>query len=208
MAPIANAVPTANAALAAVMPLEEMPEPTMHPLPPTAEESDALASLVGQRAEYLRFVRRRMQNDSDAEDVLQHALLTASLKLHTLHDADTLRAWFFRVLRRAVYDHRVAESRRETGVAKLAREVSGTTNKDAAVCGCSLGLLGKLGRDYAEVLQRIDIDEENIAQVAAELSLTPNNTKVRLHRARKALRVALKACCGADTLRSLNACSC
>ena len=190
------------------MPLEKTPEPPMPPLPPATEAPDLLASLMGQRSEYLRFVRQRMHDDADAEDVLQHALLTASLKLYTLKDPSTLRAWFFRVLRRAVYDHRVASARQVAGVAELALEVWDAEPEDAAVCGCSLGLLSELRGDYAEVLQRIDIDEDSIAQVASELCLSPNNTKVRLHRARKALRALLKGCCGADTLRSLSACGC
>jgi RNA polymerase sigma-70 factor (ECF subfamily) len=90
----------------------------------------------------------------------------------------------------------------------LAREASEAQPEDAAVCGCSLGVLDALHAEYAEVLRRVDINEEPLEDVARALSITSNNAKVRLHRARKALRTALLSYCGTDSARACAGCAC
>jgi RNA polymerase sigma-70 factor (ECF subfamily) len=47
-----------------------------------------------------------------------------------------------------------------------------------------------------------------VGHVAAELSITPNNAMVRLHRARTALKARLKEHCGTDNARSCTDCGC
>ncbi|MCA9470347.1 MAG: sigma-70 family RNA polymerase sigma factor, partial [Nitrospira sp.] len=47
-----------------------------------------------------------------------------------------------------------------------------------------------------DILRRIDLDGKSRSTVADELGITPNLVKVRLHRARQALkRVLLISCC-------------
>lgn len=67
---------------------------------------------------------------------------------------------------------------------------------------CSLGVLGTLRAEYATITQRVDLGEEPLDDVAHALAIAPNNAKVRLHRARKALRAALLAYCGTDSSRA------
>lgn len=69
-------------------------------------------------------------------------------------------------------------------------------------------LLPNLKSEYAEVLQRADLEELPIGQVAAELDITPNNATVRLHRARQALKRELKRCCGTCAAHGCLDCTC
>ncbi len=169
---------------------------------------ELLVMLAEQRSAFLAFVRKRVRSGADAEDLLQQALLKAAEKLETVRDGERLDAWFYRVLRNTIADHHAEWARRESRLELLALEASEATPEDAAVCGCSLGVLDTLHAEYAQVLRRVDIDEESLHDVARSLGITPNNAKVRLHRARKALRTALLSYCGTGSTRACASCAC
>lgn len=167
----------------------------------------ALAPLLAKRPAFLAFVRARVPT-ADAEDLLQQALLRASSSLHTLRDDERVDAWFYRVLRNAIADYHAELTRGEARLEHLAREVQAGPSVEASVCRCSLGVLETLPAQYAAILRRVDIDELSMAEIAAELEISVNNAKVRLHRARISLRAALLAFCGTDSVKACLTCGC
>lgn len=155
-----------------------------------------LDELVPERGRFLSFLERRV--GGDAEDILQVALLRAALH------ADSLKGpaapWFFGILRNAVSDH-------------LRRARPPIPEPDAAsapvdVCCCSVALLPTMRPEYADIVRRVDLDDENLADAASALSITVNNATVRLHRARGALKKALFEACGTSSLREAFGCAC
>jgi RNA polymerase sigma-70 factor (ECF subfamily) len=65
-----------------------------------------------------------------------------------------------------------------------------------------------LKSDYAALLTAVDLESRSIAEVAAEHGMTPNNTRVKLHRARVALRKQLERSCGSCATHGCLDCSC
>jgi RNA polymerase sigma-70 factor (ECF subfamily) len=185
-----------------------LPIPENAPAASKALARELLVMLGERREEFLAFVKRRVRSGADAEDLLQQGLLRAAEKLDSLRATDRLEAWFFRVLRNTIADHHAAWAMRESKLELLAREASEAPPEEAAVCACSLGMLDDIRPEYAAILKRIDIEGESMAEAATNLGLTVNNTKVRLHRARKALREALLSHCGASSARACQDCCC
>lgn len=139
---------------------------------------------------------------TDPEDVLQLALLRAARHLDGVREGDKLEAWFWRILRNTIADENERLAR-EKNLRLLVRQgIDEVTPQEIATCACSLGVLQQLRPEYAELLRRADIDEQPVEYIAAEFGLTLNNTTVRLHRARKAMRDALLNHCGTTSLRS------
>ena len=66
---------------------------------------------------------------------------------------------------------------------------------DQAVCLCLYRLLPTLRPEYAEMIRRVDLEEELRSVAAADLGMTSNNLSVRLYRARQALRRGLEELC-------------
>ena len=160
---------------------------------------DPLASLLGHRRNQLRMLRHLLDNAADAEDVLQQSYVRALESLRTVRDQKCLTPWFERVVRNAALDRirqRGAEAR---ALALLSRQLPDTSPSSAAEldspCGCATRVLGVLPARYAEVLRRVYLDEVPVEVVARRLRTTPNNVRVRLHRARVALREQLIAKC-------------
>lgn len=171
----------------------------------TADES--LASLLERRDEFVAFARRRVPVQADAEDVVQQALMTAARSLGAVREEGALVPWFYQVVRTTLADHLRAQARSSRRPDSL--DVPYTMPPyEVGNCACSVALLAELPAPYVDILTRIDVFEEQVERVAADLGLTVNNATVRLHRARKALRDRLEACCGCKSAEECQSCAC
>jgi RNA polymerase sigma-70 factor (ECF subfamily) len=171
-----------------------------------ASRAAALAALAADRGRFTAFVRRRLGGpgaggDAEAEDLVQQAFARAVEKIGDLRDPSRAAAWFYRLLRRLVAEHHARRALRARRLGDLAPALEAATPEEAASCGCALGILDRLPAGYAEMLQRVDLDDQPIAEVAVRLGISVNNATVRLHRARHRLRHEVEALCGGPGLR-------
>jgi RNA polymerase sigma-70 factor (ECF subfamily) len=179
-------------------------------------QGEFLDRLLNSQSELRAFLRRRVSDDAVADDLLQQSLLRAVEQQHTLHNKDSIVAWFYRVLRNAVVDYyraRAVETRKAEGLhqelnARGEQAVPSPDEMTPTVCACLERLLPGIRPAYAELLRRIDLQGESSDSVAKDLQLTKNNLTVRLHRARQALRSALEASCGVCTKHGCLNCTC
>jgi RNA polymerase sigma-70 factor (ECF subfamily) len=147
----------------------------------------------------------------DADDIIQDFSLRVVRSASSLLEREKLRPWLSRVLWSAFIDHlreqrahRHAESAgRVIAAAQCGSEVA-PSDRDAAVHICMRAALRQLKPEYAATIERIDFASETAEQVAATRGETANNIRVRLFRARRALRARLvqqcRACPGAIRL--------
>ncbi len=170
---------------------------------------ELLQMLAERRPLFLAFLRRRTASTADAEDLLQQGLLRAAEHVGDLRAHERLEAWFYRVLRNVVADHRAATARSQAQLEAVAQEQApdATLATDTG-CACSLGILEGLRPEYAEILRCVDIRGTDLEEAATTLGIARNNAKVRLHRARKAMRTALLGTCGTSSMRACRSCSC
>lgn len=161
------------------------------------EKSVQLARLV--RTERLLTIARleRLLPVAEAEDAYQDACVRALDRLSQQTSKLGLRAWFHAILRSTVATRaealRYTASRQQPAVELLA-EPSRAEQED--MCRCGSGVLRRLRPTYRRVLQRAIADGQPIKEVAARDQISSNNTRVRLHRARKALRGFWSEVCG------------
>ena len=180
------------------------------PPPPTnaADAVEVARALMADRATYVAFVRGRVRSGADAEDIVQQALVKATECASDLRDPERMRAWFFQILRRTLADHHARWAVRESKLDQLSVEMEEATPEEVATCACSLGQLERLRPEYAEILRRVDLDDEPLPVAAAAIGISTNNATVRLHRARKALREQLRQLCGTESARDCLDCGC
>jgi RNA polymerase sigma factor (sigma-70 family) len=174
-------------------------------------DARALAmALRGERERFVRFARRRVGAEADAEDIVQRALLRAAERAASLQDPARARAWFFRILRNTISDHgrsvpADAAHRTDASLEDVADE---TIVEPGAPCRCTFRLLDALRPTYAEVIRHIDLEGEDPAAAAAALGVSRGNLDVRLHRARKTLRARVRTFCGVSSHTPCFDCSC
>jgi RNA polymerase sigma-70 factor (ECF subfamily) len=171
----------------------------------------AIDELVAHREQFLAFLRKRVRDRDEAEEILQGAFAKALARADDIRDDERAVAWFYRLLRNALVDHWRARAVRDRAAATLAREAEAAAlrpEEARELCRCFEPLLATLPADQAHVLRRVDLEDARPVDVAAEEGITPNLAMVRLHRARRALRQRLQESCRACATHGCLNCSC
>jgi RNA polymerase sigma factor (sigma-70 family) len=178
--------------------------------------SGIIQRLLENEPAFKQFVRRRVGDEGLVQDILQQSFTRAVQHSHTLHNEESVLAWFYRILHHAVADYyriRGSEARRNQAFLQELT-ISGNHQEPppdevkATACACLHRLLPTLRGNYAELIKRIDLDSESPANVAKELKISRNNLTVRLHRARQSLRASLEDACGICSRHGCLNCTC
>jgi RNA polymerase sigma-70 factor (ECF subfamily) len=171
-------------------------------------EARALIDELGvDRARFVRLARRRVASESDAEDVVQRAMVRAAERASQVEDPSRGRAWFYRILHRTLLDHHRRPQHEQPG-GSLDDRPAPEVERRAPVCCCAPRLLSAIRPAYADVLRRIDWEGEDPSAVAAGLGISTGNLYVRLHRARTALRESVEGHCGVTSIEPCLECTC
>lgn len=169
-------------------------------------DADAFETLVRTHSSRLLSVARRfLPNEHDAQDALQDAFIRAFRAIGTFEERAQLHTWLHRIVvnsalmklrerrRRpeesiddllpafAADGHQASESR-DWSDAVLERKESARVVRQA---------IARLPEQYRVVLMLRDLEERDTTETAALLGTSSNVVKVRLHRARQALRTLL-----------------
>jgi RNA polymerase sigma factor (sigma-70 family) len=171
------------------------------------------AALMDVHQDLYRFLVRRLGNEHDAADVLQDFFIRVLSRFGDLRDEDKLRAWMASVLRSAIADHyrsKTRQSRIEAAYeadAALAPAIP-DEDVDLVICACLYKLLPTLKNEYAQLVWRTDLIGEQRSEIAADLGLSENAFRVKLHRARAALRKRLEQTCETCPEHGFLSCGC
>lgn len=187
-----------------------------HGRPYTPSVANDLTAVLARRDELFRFVRGRVESDAAAEELLQSAFLKgveADIHAAEIRGEESAVAWMYRTLRNAVVDHyrrRAAAARAHETMAAESSETSPEVPPDerSRTCQCVRTLAKALKPEYAEMIEKVDVEERSIADVAAEAGISSNNATVRLHRARRALRDAVVSTCKSCATHGCVDCTC
>lgn len=181
------------------------------PLHVQQPQGDPLVSeLLKRRAEFLGFLSARTGNASLAEDILQSAYVKAVEKSTQIQKAESVVAWFYRILRNALTDHYRSTAAHDRAHEQFMSEapISYEPELTANVCACVSGVLQTLKDEYRTALERVDLGGETVAEFAQAQGTTANSASVRLHRARKAAAKRLTQVCGACAEHKCLDCTC
>lgn len=160
-------------------------------------ETTIAAELYQHRRQLLGFVQRKVNDPDLAEDIFQESLLKALRAAPDLRERDKLMPWFYTILNNAIAGTYRRRQTEEKSVQQLGYEQDHVTTleDEQILCACFRELIPTLKPEYADLIEQLDLAGTDSVQVAAQLGITPNNLKVRHHRARQALRRRLEESC-------------
>lgn len=174
--------------------------------------SELLERLLARRNDFLRFIEKRVESRTVAEDILQSAFVRGMEKAPALRDQESVVGWFYRILRNAVIDHYRS---RETATRHFEEWPEGLDVPGEPVefvkneiCQCVNDVLAELKPEYRQALRTVDIEEHPVAEFAKQSGITANNATVRVHRAREALRKQVRMVCGTCAEHRCVDCTC
>jgi RNA polymerase sigma-70 factor (ECF subfamily) len=187
-----------------------------------ADESDLLAALrAGEETAYrflveryggrmLAVARRILRSEEEARDALQEAFLQAFRGVERFEGQARLSTWLHRItVNAALMRIRRQKSRPEQPIEALLPAFREDGHSEVCFVDWADGpevvlqrsevrdavraAIDRLPASYRTVLLLRDIEELDTAEVAELLGITANAVKIRLHRARQALRELLDA---------------
>jgi len=171
---------------------------------------EIVKTLIASHDQFLRFLQSRVGSREVAEDILQAAFVKTLERGDDIRDEESAVAWFYRVLRNALVDHhrRHAVDVRFKTTASKEEPPAEDPEFEKAVCQCVKEIIPTLKGEYADILQKVEMEGAAVTDVAKAENITPNNAMVRLHRARKALHERLVQTCRACTEHGCLECTC
>ena len=170
------------------------------------EEFESL--LEKERISIERYVRFRLADRNEAEDVLQEVYLTAFRKFSDLKKKESFKAWVISIARNKVNDHfRKKAARFEIPIDQLKEtEISDTRHGFSAVHTVR-ETLSLLGDQDKQIIYLFYWKEMPQAEIAKRLNIPVGTVKSRLHTAKNNFRdhypYHYSSMKGADTMKKL-----
>ncbi len=170
--------------------------------------NDLAAILVAHHRDLLAFVERRVHDRALAEEILQDAFVRGIEKADEIRDSAL--GWMYRMLRNAIIDRARRAAVQRERLDALATELETRTDPELAdvACKCVTKLATTLKPEYADALQRIDVEGVAVKDYADERGISASNAGVRVFRARDALRSQVAKACGTCATHGCVDCTC
>jgi len=160
--------------------------------------AEVVETLVANHRRFLAFLEKRVGSRHEAEEILQEAFVRGIERAGALREHESAVAWFYRLLRNALVDHRRRKASPLRSAAALEPELEPAApdaETTRAICACIQALADTLKPEYAQALRRVEVEGLSVQAFAAEAGITANNAGVRLFRAREALKKRVDATC-------------
>ena len=172
-------------------------------------DDHAFATLVRQHGgRMLATARRLLRDDDEAEDAVQEAFVSAARAIDGFAGDSKLSTWLHRVVvNTALMRLRSRRRRREEPIDDLLPRFDADGHHAEGVVGWETPsdvllerrqtramvrrCIDELPERYRTVILLRDIEEMDTEETAHSIGSTPNAVKIRLHRARQALRTLL-----------------
>lgn len=170
-------------------------------------ESDCETFVRRYGRQMLAVARRLLPGEADAEDAVQEAFVSAFRSIGNFAGDARVSTWLHRiVVNQCLMKLRAAKSRRATAIESLlptfddtGHQVGSVSDWGAPAQQLEIGemrafvrrSIDSLPEGFRTVLLLRDIEELDTRETAEKLGMTEAAVKVRLHRARQALRTLL-----------------
>jgi RNA polymerase sigma-70 factor (ECF subfamily) len=152
-------------------------------------DPDACAALlddIGPSLTY--FLRRRVADPHELEDVYQEVFMAIFEARHTYEPGRPFEPWLFAIARNITVDYtrrRWSRARWEELVAEMPEQPADASNLAAPELQA---VLAKLPSDQREAFSMLKLDGLSLAAASAKTGISVGALKVRAHRAYKALK--------------------
>ena len=151
-----------------------------------------------------RYALSLLHDQADAQDATQDTFLRAALRRDSLRDPGATLSWLYSIATHVCLDRLRARTRQARRESTAEPEAWAPTDdspgaqlraEQTEMSACVQGFVGELSDSYRAVLMLHDVHGLTCPEIAAALGDSPGAVKIRLHRARKALRSSLQTAC-------------
>ena len=155
----------------------------------------------------LSFIRRRVSNESDCEDILQDVFTRIHAHQERLVDVQSITGWIYRITRNAIIDYHRAQARAAGAVERHADEKPAPLPDERELASaqatrelahCIEPLLTRLPEHYGRAVALTELEEISQVEAARQIGLSVSGMKSRVQRGRAKLAEVLLDCCDVE----------
>lgn len=147
------------------------------------------------RASLLAFLRSKVSNPEDADDLLQEILLKAHQSMSDLGQVESLKAWLFQIASNTITDFYRRKRRHKPIHPDDLRFNELDKDEQHILENCVAPFLDALPSEMGELLRRIDLQGVSQKGHAAELGVSYSTLKSRVQASRRQLLKLFEDCC-------------
>lgn len=150
-----------------------------------------------------RFILHMVKNEWLADDLVQETFIKINNNLEDIRDTSKLSSWVFRIAYNLCQDYFRSQGKAplvdngDLPGEETSHRVPQTHKKleQFQMRQCVFGLVNHLPESLRSVIILSDIEEFSQQEVAKVMGITVGNVKIRLHRARKKLKLLVEEYC-------------
>ncbi|MTI09927.1 RNA polymerase sigma factor SigZ [Curvivirga aplysinae] len=138
------------------------------------------------------YIKSKVSNDHDTEELLQEILMRIHSKHHTLQSSKCLKTWIYQISKNAIIDFYRRTKNTSTPYCESLYQY---TEIEHPFTECLIPLIKTLPLEKQELLLAIDIQEIPQKEYAEHIGISYSTLKSRVQKAREELRHAFDNCC-------------
>ncbi len=144
------------------------------------------------------FIRKRVANEQDADDILQEVFVKIQNSIISLMDDNKVHAWIYRITRNTIADYyRKAHSNIE--ISELSEDLLSAAEEEltanAEIASCLKVMVDSLPETYKQAILMTEFQDMTQRELSEKLGISVSGAKSRVQRARKMLKEMLLGCC-------------
>ena len=141
------------------------------------------------------FLRARVADPDDVDDLLQEILIKSHRNLHTVKAAGAVKSWLYRIAGNAIVDFYRSRGREKGLSAEDLWYQAGGESLQQSLAGCIEPFVRSLPAPQAELLTAIDLNGVSQKAYAEQKGISYSTLKSRVQKSRAALRGQFERCC-------------
>ena len=143
------------------------------------------------------FLQTKVNNPADVEDLLQEVLLKSFIKLDSLKEVTSMKAWLFQIANHSVIDfYRKNAKKMQSLEGDFSEHDMGQDNQmKTELAQCVQPFIQALTEQQAALLKAIDLDGISQKAYAEQQGIPYSTLKSQVKKARSELKLLFEQCC-------------
>ncbi len=151
----------------------------------------------------LGFIKSKVNNHHDAEDILQNVFIKISTGINDLSRKEKLQSWIYTIARNSIIDYyRVSSNKKDIGLEadisdKLPLDEYNDTTKGLDCC--LMDFMHQLPEEYKDIIIDVEINGIKQKDLAQKYNLAYPSIRSRVQRGREKFKQLLLNCCSIES---------
>lgn len=146
------------------------------------------------------FIRKRVNNESDADDILQDVFVKIHHSIDNLRQEEKLTSWLYQITRNVIVDfYRKRASLPQTADDSFFDDLPDNPKEGSKpiddLTKCLEPMLKRLPLKYKEAIEFTEYQDHSQKELAEKLGISVPGAKSRVQRARSLLQNLIQECC-------------